>query len=301
MAITTNLQTGEIPEWLKSYITGGEYTDPTTGEKKTSPGLLSMATALVNKGQAPYNPTVDEVIGSTKNRIAAFDPLQEYAFQEASNLGPSQYVGQGAGLIGLAGTGQYGTAEAQQYMNPYMQMVVDKQKQAARQDYQRQMPTLGASAYQAGAGRGTRSNLMQAEANRNLQNNLQNIQAKGLQDAWQQGQSQWSTDMNRMLQAGTGLGQLGQTDFSQRLDANKNRALMGATRQQQLQNILNTGYEDYLANLRNQYSGLSWLADIYGGVPVTDSTRTMFSPTTRPNTAGTIAGLGAAAVGASNG
>lgn len=299
MAYSANLTTGEIPEWLKSYITGGEYTDPTTGEKKTSPGLLSMATALVNKGQAPYNATVDEIIGNTKNRIASFNPLQEYAFQEASNLGPSEYTGLGANMLGMAGTGQYGMAQAQQYMNPYMQMVVDQQKKTAVQDYQRQMPILGAAAFQQGAGRGTRSNLLQAEANRNLQNNLQNIQAKGLQDAWSQGQTQYNADMSRMVQAGTGLGQLGQNAFEQALASNKNRATMGAAIQSQLQNILNTGYEDYLSNLRNQYSGLSWLADIYSGVPVTDSTRTMFSPSTRPNTAGVVAGTITQAVGSS--
>jgi hypothetical protein len=297
MPVASSLSTGEIPEWLKSYITGGDYTDPSTGNKVPFPGILSMATAEATKQPAPYDATVDEAIGATTNRIAAFNPLQEYAFNEASSLGPSSYLTDASGLLGLAGNRTYDANTAKQYMDPYAQMVVDQQKKTAIQDYQRQMPTLNAGAWQAGAGRGTRSALMQSEANRNLQNNLQNIQAKGLQDAWNTGLGQFNTEADRQLQAGTGLGQLGATDFSQRLGANKNRATMGASIQQQLQNILNTNYEDYLAQRREPYQKYSWLADFLSGVPVTDKTQTMFSPSTRPNTAGVIAGAGASAVG----
>ena len=301
MPIATSLSTGEIPEWLKPYLTGGSYTDPASGQTTTFPGLLAMATAQATKQTAPYTTTPEEAIGATKGRIAAFNPLQEYAFNEASSFGPSAYTGQGAGLLNLVGGRTYDTNAAKNYMNPYMQQVVEQQKREAIADYGRQLPQLGAAAWQAGAGRGTRNNLMQAEANRNLQNNLQNIQAKGLQDAWQQGQQQFNTETSNMLQAGTGLGQIGQTDFTQRLDAMKNRATMGAAMQTQLQNILNTNYEDYLANNRNDYSKLSWLADFYNGVPITDKTQTMFSPSTRPNTAGVIAGMGASAIGNANG
>lgn len=297
MTIGANLTTAEVPEYLKRYITGS--TD--ASGNVTYPGLLNLATSLGNSPLPKYNATVDEAIGATKNRVASFNPLQEYAFQQTSSMQPSRYVDQAAGLLGLAGTSRYDTNTAQQYMNPYMQNVVLKQKQEAMRDYQRQLPQLGATAWQSGAGRGTRNNLMQAEANRNLQNNMQNIQAKGLQDAWSQGQQQYSTDLNRMVQAGTGLGQIGQTAYDQMMGINKAQQQAGATIQGQLQNILNVNYEDYLAGQRRPYEQLSWLADIYGGVPTGTTTQTMFAPTVKPDIASWIGGMGAAAVGNSRG
>jgi hypothetical protein len=97
--------------------------------------------------------------------------------------------------------GQFGGAEAGQYMSPYMQNVVEQQKQAAVQDYMRQVPGTQAAAARSGARGGTRDALVRAEGQRNLQQQLQGIQATGSQQAFQQAQQQFNVDQARALQA----------------------------------------------------------------------------------------------------
>ena len=97
--------------------------------------------------------------------------------------------------------GMFGGAEAGQYMSPYMQNVVEQQKQGAIQDYMRQIPGTQAAAARSGARGGTRDALMRAEGQRNLQQQLQGIQATGAQQAFQQAQQQFNVDQARALQA----------------------------------------------------------------------------------------------------
>jgi hypothetical protein len=308
---------GNIPEWLRPYIMGGTAkdaqgntiyeVDPQTGEvikdasgqpiPKTFTGILPQVTALGTSPLAPYDATMEEAIKNTTNRVARFDPLQEYAYNATAAMTPSNYIQQGGNLMNTAANRTYDVNTARQYSSPYMQMVVDQQKKAAMQDYKRQLPQLGASAFQAGAGRGTRSNLARAEANRNLQNNLQNIQAQGLQNAWEQGQNQFNTEANRQYQIGTGLGQLGQTQYEQMMGINAAQQAAGGAKQTQLQNILNTNYEDYLANQRRPYQQLGFMLDAYQGVPVGSYSQTMFTPSARPDVAGQTAGAITSGIG----
>ena len=77
--------------------------------------------------------------------------------------------------------GQQATSPAamQAYMSPYMQNVVDYQKQQAVRDFAKQTPLLQAQAAAAGAFGGSRQNIMQAEAQRALNTQLQGIEALG--------------------------------------------------------------------------------------------------------------------------
>ncbi len=85
---------------------------------------------------------------------------------------------------------RFGTQQLQEYMSPYMGGVVEQQKRAAEQDYLRQLPGMGAASVRAGARGGTREALLQAEGQRGLNEQLQNIQATGLQNAYQQAAQQ---------------------------------------------------------------------------------------------------------------
>lgn len=307
MAISYTDAQYQVPDWLKPYVFGydptkkqgeeGYYTDidPTTGEPLG--GLLGRAMAMGSSDMPLYDISPEAAKSSVANRIAGMDPMQERAIQDLASMQPSAYTGQGAGLMGLAGTGTYDTATAQRYMDPYMQQVVDQQKKSAIADYARQMPSLTSSAYGVGAGRGTRSALMQSEANRNLQNNLQNIQAQGLQNAWQQGQGQFNTEANRMMAAGQGLIGAGAQDYTQMTGINAAQQQGGAARQNLAQNQLNTAYENYLEQQRRPFEKLGWMSDILSGMPTSGYSSRMFTPAARPDVAGqssaaTTTGLG---------
>ena len=75
-----------------------------------------------------------------------------------------------------------------QYMSPYMQNVVDWQKQQAVRDYQIQAPQMAAQSVGQGAFGGNRLALQQSEADRGLQNRLAGIDATGQQQAYQNAQ-----------------------------------------------------------------------------------------------------------------
>ena len=87
--------------------------------------------------------------------------------------------------------------------------VVDVQQQQAKRQAAIAQQALGAQAARAGMFGGSGAALQQAQANAELQRNLQNIQATGLQNAYQQAMQQYSTDAARQLQAGLANQQTG--------------------------------------------------------------------------------------------
>jgi hypothetical protein len=106
-------------------------------------------------------------------------------------MGPAERVG----------TERFGLGAMQEYMTPYMQSVVERQKRAAVQDYMRGLPAIGAAAARAGGRGGTREALLQSEAQRNLATQLGDIEAKGSQQAYEQSAAQFERDRAAAMQA----------------------------------------------------------------------------------------------------
>lgn len=169
-------------------------------------------------------------------RIAGFTPLQQQAFEGVSNLGPAQQLGtatQMAGLAGLRGLetrynpaqfastyqapgmyqpGQFGIlgagtnsfiqpGMAQAYMSPYQQAVTDIEKREATRGSDILKQQQQAQAVQQGAFGGARSGIVEAERQRNLAQQLGDIQARGGQAAYQTGMQQFNAEQQARLQA----------------------------------------------------------------------------------------------------
>jgi hypothetical protein len=139
---------------------------------------------------------------------------------------------------------QFGLASMQPYMSPYMRDVVEQQKQGAIQDYRRQLPGLGAAAARVGGRGGSREALLQSEANRNLNQQLQGIEAAGTQQAFQQGMQQYNVDQAQRMQAQLANQQAGLTAGQTNLQALLGTQQLGAQ----------TGLQ---AALANQQTGLT--------------------------------------------
>jgi hypothetical protein len=92
-------------------------------------------------------------------------------------------------------------------MSPYMQNVVDVQKNNAVLDYQRGQSTRDDSAIRAGAFGGSRQAIQQGLAQQGLSRQLGEIQATGSQNAFQQAQAQFNADQQRGLTAQQGTEQ----------------------------------------------------------------------------------------------
>lgn len=318
----TTTITSNIPDWAKEYATR----------------LLGEAEALSRRGYQPYKEPM----------IAEFNPLQRQAFLDIAGLTPAAQLSQATGFAGLAGlgaqtAGQYRPARReefyksafepgppgsapplQRYMSPYMQGVVEQQKQQAIQDYSRQIPGLRAASTRAGALGGTREALMQSEARRNLQDQLGNIQATGLQNAYQQAAQQAAQDAqlraqyglsaadlrerSRQFGAGLGLqgiqqqlaaagtlGTLGQQQYQQALGINQAQQAAGAQIQAQAQQDLANRYQQFLNAQQLPFQQLGFFSDILRGTPSSAAIQNRYQAP--PSLLGTIGGLGLAGLG----
>jgi len=213
-ATTSQTQTAELPEWARPYA------------KET----LAKGAALTDINANPY-----QTYGA--QRIAGFTPMQQQAQQQAQNMQPSAQLGMGTSLAAQAGLGalntqyqpsqftmlgaqapdlqtfQMGPAErvrtqsfaspnaASAYMSPYMQNVVDIQQREAQRSADIAGTQRAARATQSGAFGGSRQAIENAEAARNLATQKGDIQAAGLQSAYQSAQGQFNAEQQARLQA----------------------------------------------------------------------------------------------------
>ena len=80
------------------------------------------------------------------------------------------------------------------YMSPYINAVVEAQKAKAKQNYAEQLAQMQGEAAKAGAFGGSRQALLQAQGNRELQRQLNEMDATGLQSAYENAQGQFERD-----------------------------------------------------------------------------------------------------------
>ena len=301
----TSTSVQDVPEWAKPYAKKG----------------LGQAAALTDISQNPYQ-TYD---GS---RQEGFNDLQKQAFQGAQNATPSAAMGTAANMAGTAGlgalnaganfnpyqTGQFGGQTAQNYMNPYMQNVVEGQQREAQRTADIASTGRNAQAVKSGAFGGSRQAIMDAEANRNLSTQMGDIQAQGLNQAYNQGQQQFNTEqqlgeqskqygaglgMQGFQTALTGAGQLaniGQQTFGQEMDINKLQNQYGTQQQAFGQQGKDTEYQDFLNQQRFPYQQLEFMNSMLRGTPM-GTVQSMYQPA--PSQLSQVAGLGATAYGMS--
>jgi len=119
-------------------------------------------------------------------RAGSADPFAD--FQEA------KFSAQTADQYDFDPARQFSGSEVQQYMDPYMQNVVDVQKREAREDFGRSQAARDAGAINAGAFGGSRQAVQQGMAEEGLQEQLGDIQAAGSQAAFQQAMKAFESD-----------------------------------------------------------------------------------------------------------
>jgi hypothetical protein len=259
----TTVANTNIPEYARPYVETmlgttqqqlyNYETDPTTGQK--------FATSI--KGYTPFSEDPSKY-------VAGFSPMQEQSFKGAANMGTSPQLDTASGLAGLAGqramgsqydptqfnaqqatapqlqqyqmgpaqqvgTQDYTGSNVSQYMNPYMQNVVDIQQREAQRQADIAGTQRAGQAVRSGAFGGSRAGLMEAEAARNLATQKGDIQAQGQNAAFQNAQQQFNQQQQANLQAqmanqGAGL-QVG----SQNLNAQLGIQQLGAGQNMQAQ------------------------------------------------------------------
>jgi hypothetical protein len=267
---------------------------PTTSTNSQRVELPDYAAPLIGRSlQNAESLAGEEYVPYTGQRLADFNQDQQTAFENTRNLQPlSPYQTQGAGIVGeaanrlgRAGEQRWDQQAAEHYMSPYIQSVIDIQKREAMGDYAKQLPVMDAAAQRAGAFGGSRHGVVQAEAQENMNRQLQDLQATGLQSAYTNAQGQFNSDMNRQLNTysqasnlGNSLAGIGQQGFQNQLAANQGLMGIGNQQQQLNQRSLDTGYQDFLAQRQHPYQQADFLRASYSGLPMTQSTTSTFTP-----------------------
>jgi hypothetical protein len=172
----------------------------------------------------------------------------------------------------------------QAYMSPYMQNVVDIQQREAQRQADIARTGRGAQAVRAGAFGGSRQAIMEAEAGRNLQQQLGDIQARGLQSAFDRAQQaqQFGAELGlrgygQAGQLAQTLGGLGATQFGQQKDIISMQAAAGKERQALEQQRLSQQYQDFLRQQQFPYQQLGFFSDMLRGTPVGQTATTIYN------------------------
>jgi hypothetical protein len=321
---TTYTQTSNIPEYAQPYV---------------EQMLGAAQKQIFNYNEAGEPTTMKEFTPFSKDPnayVAGFQPLQERAFQSAGQMQVRPETQNAAGLAGRVGLGaigttydplraqsqQFGQEQAQQYMSPYMQSVVDIQQAAAQRQADIASTSRGAQAVQAGAFGGSRQAIMDAEAARALADQKNAIQAQGLQSAYGQAQQQFNADQAQRMQAQmanigqqqfganlgmqglqTGLqaagtmGQMGQNIYGQQMGINQLQSQYGAQQQALEQSKINQQIQDYATAQQYPMMQLANMNALTRGLPMQSSTTSMYQAA--PSPISQLAGLGTAAYGLS--
>jgi len=269
----------------------------------------------------PYGATVGpggEITNTAQQQaqaaVAPFSPMQEQAFQQTADLRVPGQFALGTGYQALGGIGaltagqQYNQMATnpyaqQAFMSPYMQNVVDVQKNEALRSAQMQNIGSNLGAARQGTYGGARQLLAEQERNRNLQTQLGSIQAQGSQEAFKAAQQAQQFGANLGLQgyqqavgAGTALGQMG----GQQLQAQQGiiglQSQAGAQQQQLEQQRINQAIQNYALQQQNPQMQLSLMSSLLRGLPLQQATTQQYQAA--PSAISQFAGLGTAGVGA---
>lgn len=186
-------------------------------------GIMQKAQALSNTGYQPYG----------QERLAGFTPQQQQVQQNILNQQTPGQFGTASGLTTAAGlgslaAGQYNPASfqaqqvnaqplnyfqmsgpgsftqpgaTQQYISPYTQAALEPQMREAVTSAKRGQLAQDLGAARQGTYGGSRQLLASMERERNLGQQLGDIQARGMQTAYEQAQQQFNTEQNARQQA----------------------------------------------------------------------------------------------------
>ena len=276
--------------------------------------IRPYAEELLGKAQLYTDPDLNPYMQYMGDRVAQFTPLQQQSYENAALMQTAPQIGDATALTGQAGIGALNTQytfrpadfastfsrDAQgnmtsPLMNPYMQSVVERQQADAQRQADIAAQSMNAQAARAGAFGGSGNYLMRGQAAGNLARQKGDIQAQGLNNAFQQAMQQYNTQnqLNAQQQqfgAGLGLqglqtanqsamnlGALGNQQYQQNMGINQMQNQLGGQQQQQTQNILNNEYQDYLNYQNYPYKQMGFMSDMIRGLPLAQQSATTYA------------------------
>ena len=244
----------------------------------------------------------------TGQRLAERSPLAEQVAARQTALGLAGAPREMAEASQLARTSvvspqRFDTGIASMYMNPFQRLVTDIEKREAQRASDISGEQIESRAAQSGGLGGYREAILQAERERNLGQQLGDIEARGQRDAFSQAQQQFERDRANQLSAARQ--QLASAEFLGRQAPMQQRLafdrLKAAQEAQEIgrnfrQAGLDIGYKDFLNQIAYPRQQLGFYGQILQGLPVTPGTQvSQYTPT--PSSTQQLLGLGLGGLG----
>lgn len=308
---TSTVNQSNLPEYARPYF-----------ER-----MMGRAEAESNQPYVGYGG--QRIAGFTPDTQQGFDITRGVAARGTPEIDAAGGVLGASAMRGLEASGYtanpiqqsaFGSQQAQQYMSPYMDEVVARQKQAALRDFNEGRPSRETQAIRSGAFGGYRSAIQEGVAQRGLGERMSDIEATGRQRAFESAQAQFerdraasmsaqgTTEAQRLaaaqyglagaglgMQAGTALSNLGATRQGLTLQQAQALERQGGVQQQQGQRELDLAYQDFLNQRDFDRQQINFMSNILRGVPVQPST--VQNTYANPNPLAQLGGLGIAGLG----
>jgi hypothetical protein len=313
---------------------GGGPTQSTVNQSNLPEYARPYFERMMGRAEAESN---QPYVGYGGQRIAGFTPDVQQGFDITRGVAargtPELDVAGGvlgaSAMRGLGASGYtsnpiqqsaFGSQQAQQYMSPYMDEAVARQKQAALRDFNEGRPSRETEAIRSGAFGGYRSAIREGVAQRGLGERMSDIEATGRQRAFESAQAQFerdraasmsaqgTTEAQRLaaeqyglagaglgMQAGTALSNLGAARQGLTLQQAQALERQGGVQQQQTQRELDLSYQDFLNQRDFDRQQINFMSNILRGVPVQPST--VQNTYANPNPLAQFGGLGIAGLG----
>lgn len=309
--MTTTAPNGTTSSSTLSPWAGGYVTD-----------MLGKTQALANEGYQMYDGPL----------TAGASSLQQQAFQGLGSLSGQPGIGTpytagsfnsgfnpntfSSNLPGTSSTNPYGVGSLTDYMNPYIQGVLDPQiREAQRAAKIAEMSNADRFA-KAGAYGGSRQAIMDAELQRNLLQSVGDMTGKAYSSAFDNAQNQQykaaqlgmdaqkASEQSRQFGANLGLDTFRANEAAQQqqgilgLDAAKTQSNLyqqmldaGKTQRDIEQQGLTADYGEFLRQQEHPYDQLKFMREMITGMPISTQTSTPNPASSSQQWAGLIADL----------
>jgi hypothetical protein len=286
MATTTNLTTAltDVPSILQPYVTNAGGILPTAQKLLTQDYATTYGNPLQAAGLAGSGRIADL---TSPEQVNFANSVKNLAIPDQFKTGTeATYSGIGA----LQGLNDPNTVQS--YMSPYEQNVIDVNKAQAQRDAQKGLVAQNLAAAREGSYGGARNALMQSEADRNLQTQLGNIQATGMQNAYDSATKNMLAQAQGYNAAGNTLGSLGTAQEAANMDITKTQGAYADLQRSVQQQQLDAQYQDLMTKLNYPLSNLETMNNLVRGAPLTQTAGSQTTTTPPPSFASQLGGMG---------
>ena len=272
-----------------SSLFGSSKSQPRTTTTITTPKLppeiAPKVKEIADEAKRLYDIRVAEGYVPYKGATIAPFTEQEIASQEAIEdlVGTSRPLQEEALAITRQQAERFTPEVAQEFMNPYQQAVIDIEKREAQKDFESKiLPEFEKQAVGAGglSGLGSRAGVQAALLGEAQMQRLGDIQARGLQQAFDVGRAEFAAQKARERGQAQDISRVGPAMFAAGLAEQGALAGVGEQRRGMAQEALDEAYFRFLEEREEPARALAQYSDTIYGNPLASLSQTTAQTTT---------------------